>query len=228
MNDCENVHTVQNDLEVLNTILLDFEKAYNAWSELLTEQQHASATFWYDKQIETIMAYKEKVATWIIDAKQRIEERLEAKSNASRSLSGSRRSSGSRHSSTSGRVREMAKVAELQAKMALLERKQALESEVEKLRLQEQIAMAQAREWTITLAEEKLKEEANSEENVRQIHSERSTDHLPKPRRTPTISTGYHQSTPHACLPSQKSKSFSNNIVTIFTNTKWRHFYDFP
>ena len=89
------------------------------------------------------MAYKEKVAAWIIDAKQRIEERLEAKSNASRSLSGSRRSSGSRHSSTSGRVREMAKVAELQAKMALLERKQALESEVEKIRLQQQIAMAQ-------------------------------------------------------------------------------------
>ena len=104
MNDCENVHKVQNDLEVLNTILLDFEKAYNAWSELLAEQQHASATFWYDKQIETIMAYKEKVAAWIIDAKQRIEERLEAKSNASRSLSGSRRSSGSRHSSTSGKL----------------------------------------------------------------------------------------------------------------------------
>ena len=41
MNDCENVHKVQNDLEVLNTILLDFEKAYNAWSELLTE--HATA-----------------------------------------------------------------------------------------------------------------------------------------------------------------------------------------
>ena len=56
MNDCENVHKVQNDLEVLNTILLDFEKAYNALSELLTGQQHASATFWYDKQIETIMA----------------------------------------------------------------------------------------------------------------------------------------------------------------------------
>ena len=71
MNDCKNVHKAQNDLKVLNTILLDFEKAYNALSELLTEQQHASVTFWYDKQIETIMAYKEKVVAWIIDAKQR-------------------------------------------------------------------------------------------------------------------------------------------------------------
>lgn len=44
----------------------------------------------------------------------------------------------------------MARVAELKAKAALLDRKQKLENESEKLRLQEQLAIAQARKQAFT------------------------------------------------------------------------------
>ena len=44
----------------------------------------------------------------------------------------------------------MAQVAEVKAKAALLERKQKLENEPGKLRLQEQLAIAQAREQAFT------------------------------------------------------------------------------
>ncbi|CAB4008562.1 Hypothetical predicted protein [Paramuricea clavata] len=158
--DWDNVHEVQNDLEVFSQQLVEFQAAYEAWRDLLSGQQLVPVTDWYDEHFRIMNNCKVKIVDWIAVAKYKIEEQMDDKSSALKSSIESRRSAGSRHSSTSGRARERAKVAELRAKAALLEKKQALENESEKLRLQEELAIAQAREQAFIQNDIELKREA--------------------------------------------------------------------
>lgn len=57
----------------------------------------------------------------------------------------------------------MAKVAELKAKVPLLERKQVLKNEMEKLHLQEELIIAQAGEQAFIQIERELKHEATTD-----------------------------------------------------------------
>jgi hypothetical protein len=138
--DWDNIHEVQNDLEVFSQQLVEFQASYEAWSDLLSGEELVPVSDWYDEHFRIMNNCKVKIVDWIAVARYKIEEQMDNKLSALKSSIESRRSAGSIHSSTSGRARERAKVAELQAKTAWLE------NESEKLRLQEELAIAQARE----------------------------------------------------------------------------------
>ena len=95
------------------------------------------------------MNFKTQTNDWSILAKHKLEERFKDMPNVQEASSlPSRTSSKTSKSSTSSsaRAREMMKIAELKAKAKMLDKRQALENEFERLRLQEEIAIAEARE----------------------------------------------------------------------------------
>ena len=162
--DYNNVHVVQNNFEEFNQHLTEFQAAYEAWCGLLSHEELIPVIDWHDKHWYMMTECKYKIINWIATAKERIEERLDVKSSSSRSfLASSCRSYSSRHSSISDKAREAAKVAELKAKAALLERKQALENETEKFRLHEELVIAQSREKAYTQFENEVKREATND-----------------------------------------------------------------
>lgn len=124
----------------------------------------------------------------------------------------SRGSHSSRHSSISGKAREKAKVAELKAKVALLQRKQAHENETEKLRLQEELAIAQARKKDFTQIDLQLKRKATTDgmneylENVGTVQEENLPKELSNCESNPRFaSTDIHQPTPKLACHSKRA-----------------------
>ena len=155
----DNVHIVQNDLDLLNQIMGEFQRSCNAWSGLL-ENEVVEAYEWYYEHSKSIIDFRIEVRQWISQAKQCIEDKLDKGPNSSiSSQRSSRRSSRRSKASSSGSVRsalarERAKSAELKTKALMLNKRQALENEVEKLRIEEELAVAQARERVYAEAEE--------------------------------------------------------------------------
>jgi hypothetical protein len=107
----------------------------------------------------------------------------------------------------------MAKVTELRAKAALLEKKQALENESEKLRLQEELAIAQAREQAFIQNDIESKREATTDgmneflEDTRPVPKENLLhDQLMKNIPTPQFSsTNIPQPTPVSTFHSRRA-----------------------
>jgi hypothetical protein len=111
----------------------------------------------------------------------------------------------------------MAKVTELRAKAALLEKKQALENESEKLRLQEELAIAQAREQAFIQNDIESKREATTDgmneflEDTRPVPKENLLhDQLTKNIPTPQFSSTNIPPT-NSCLRVSFKKSPSNS-----------------
>ena len=90
----------------------------------------------------------EQTEGWISSAKEEIENSLDSRSNCSNLTGSSRLTKGSstKSSISYGRAKEKAKTAELMARFAMLERRQELEKRPEHVYLEEQLAVAQARE----------------------------------------------------------------------------------
>ena len=100
------------------------------------------------------MAFEVKVRSWINQAKRSIEEQQDQRSNISL---GSRKSSVlskrfklSNSSVRSALAKERARTAELKAKALMLEKGQTSKNEMEKIELEEEIAVAKARELIFT------------------------------------------------------------------------------
>ncbi|CAB4035465.1 Hypothetical predicted protein [Paramuricea clavata] len=93
----DNVHEVQNDLEVFSQQLVEFQAAYEAWRGLLSGQELVPVTDWYDEHFRIMNNCKVKIVDWIAVAKYKIEEQMDDKSSALKSSIESRRSAGSRH-----------------------------------------------------------------------------------------------------------------------------------
>ena len=106
------------------------------------------ANNWYAEKSKQISGFIEKTVRRISSAKEVIEQNLEVRSQvSSRCTRASHRShASSRSLITSSRAKEKAKAAELMAKVAMLEQRQELEKKAERLRLEEQLAVAQVRE----------------------------------------------------------------------------------
>lgn len=47
--DFDNVHIVQNELEVFGQTLVKFQDAYSAWSDIISEQENVPVTDWYNE-----------------------------------------------------------------------------------------------------------------------------------------------------------------------------------
>jgi hypothetical protein len=121
--DWDNVHEVQNDLEVFSQQLVEFQAAYEAWRDLLSGQELVPVTDWYDEHFRIMNNCKVKIVDWIAVAKYKIEEQMDDRSSALKSSIESRRSAGSRHSSTLGRELEKGQGRRVKSKSRVVREK---------------------------------------------------------------------------------------------------------
>ena len=145
----ENVNVVERNLTSFRVTVEEFKGSVAALlGDLETDEELNVANDWYADQSKQINDFIEKIVRWISSAKETIEHSLEVKSQTSSKHSRTSHRSGpsSRPSIATSRAKEKAKAAELMAKVAMLERRQELEKRIERLRLEEQLALAQVRE----------------------------------------------------------------------------------
>ena len=157
MENVENVDIVEKDLTAFRVTPEELKKSVAAlFNDLETDEELSVANDWYAKQHSRMSNFVETTEQWISSAKNKIEENLESRSLASKLTGSSRRSkaSSSKFFVASGRAKEKAKAAEIRAKVALLERKQELEKRTERLHLEEELAVAEAREKAYAEIEE--------------------------------------------------------------------------
>ena len=145
----ENVNVVERNLTSFRVTVEEFKGSVAALlGDLETDEELNMANDWYADRSKQINDFIEKTVRWISSAKETIEHSLEVKSQTSSKHSRTSHRSGtsSRPSIATSRAKEKAKAAELMAKVAVLERRQELEKRIERLRLEEQLALAQVRE----------------------------------------------------------------------------------
>ena len=157
MENAENVDIVEKDLPAFRVTSEELKKSVAAlFNDSETDEELNVANDWYAEQLSRMSNFIETTEQWISSAKNKIEENLESRSVASKLTGSSRRSkaSSSKFSAASGRAKEKAKAAEIRAKVALLERKNELEKRTERLHLEEELAVAEAREKAYAEIEE--------------------------------------------------------------------------
>ena len=142
--------------------------------------------------------------SWVSHAKRNIEEQLDKASHCSSKTKSSGRSKMSNISSTSALEKERAKSAELNARVCILEKKQALQNQVERLQLEEELVVAQARESVFA----QMEQDEYSMRSHKTQHSE-VTQYLlqPKLSETSKVTADY---------------KVSKDLKTMITNTKPR------
>ena len=128
-------------------------------NDLGTEEDLDVASDWYALQSGHMIDFIETTEQWMSSAKEKIMNSLDDRSECSRRSGSSRRSKASSTSVASGRAKERAKAAELMATFAMLERRQELEKRTERLLLEEQLAVAHARERAFAEFEDDALEE---------------------------------------------------------------------
>ena len=142
----ENVHYVENDLQILAQMKDDLRKEFQSWLTYLDKEEDVRhAHKWYEEKRHGIDTFISGMKDWTVMAKDKIEQELDKCPSDNASVA-------SRQSSL--RTFERARVAELVAQSALLERRQALRNQIEKLDIEERIAVAKARERAIIEATE--------------------------------------------------------------------------
>ena len=152
MEDENNLHLVKSEVIVLNTLFKEYQEARDLYyCQLTSEQDQDRELDRYESKEKSFLEFRKQVMEWMNVAERRLTEELdllsEVKSASSKSSRVSTRSKKSSASSTpSARAKEKLKLAELQAEKQMLERKQALRAADEALKLETEIAKAQARE----------------------------------------------------------------------------------
>ena len=146
----ENVDVVERNLIAFRVTVEELRRSVAVLLDDLEgeAEQLNIANDWYAERSKQISDFIEKTVRWISSAKDVIEESLDVRSRvSSRPTRTSHRShASSRSLIASSRAKEKAKAAELMAKVAMLEQRQELEKRAERLRLEEQLAVAQVRE----------------------------------------------------------------------------------
>ena len=138
---------VEAHMEDLMLLFRKIPEVQQAWlSKLEEEEQKAYAVAWLDEQTRRVREFEIEISEWLANAKS--EDLKEVRSTTSKSSRRSTRTYRSLRSTESARARERAKAAELMAKVSFLEKKQALRNQAEKLELEEQLSIAQAKEQT--------------------------------------------------------------------------------
>jgi len=140
------VNVVERNLTSFRVTVEEFKGSVTVLlGDLETDEELNVANDWYADQGKQINDFIEKTICWISSAKETIEHSLEVKSQTSSKQSRTSHRSGtsSRPSIATSRAKEKAKAAELMAKVAMLEYRQELEKRIERLRLEEQLALAQ-------------------------------------------------------------------------------------
>jgi hypothetical protein len=177
---------VQNDLEVMDQLSTTLEEEYQLWLTYLNDEEDILyAHRWYEVQRHNIDIFSVGMNDWISIAKEHIEKQLE-KSPSEQSTTTSRRSS-----TSAGRV----KLAELRTQSIMLEKKQALRNEMERLEIEERIAIARAIEQVL------------NEEERRSVSQTRTDPCLPLHRKDDALSVAAKT------LPLYSSSERKDNIL---------------
>ena len=206
----ENVDVVENILAAFRITCEELKLAVAALlSDLETDEELNVANDWYAEQYSRANNIIETTEQWISSAKNKIEDSLESRSTSTRHTGSSRRSkaSSSKSSIASGRAKEKAKAAELKAKVALLERKQELEQKAERLRLEEQLAVAEARERAYAEIENGAMGEELSTSNVPSVQPK-----VPQPESYPQL----NPLVPEFHIKPNAAQSASNGFQEVF------------
>ena len=163
----ENVDVVERNLTAFRATVEELTQSVAALLDDLEGdgEQLKVANDWYSEKSKQISDFIEKTVCWISSVKEVIEDNLEVRSHTgSRRTQASHRShASSRSSITTSRAKEKAKAAELMAKVAMLEQRQELEKKAERLRLEEQLAVAQVRECVFAEIENGIKEDLSNQ-----------------------------------------------------------------
>ena len=146
-----NLHLVKSEAIVLNTLFKEYQEAHDLhYRQLTSEEGQDKELNRYESKEKSFLEFRKQVMEWINVAERRLAEELDllsdAKSGSSKSSRASSYSKKSASSTSSARAKEKLKLAELQAERKMLKRKQALRAADEALKLEIEIAKAEARE----------------------------------------------------------------------------------
>ena len=132
-------------------LLMSQHREYGA---MLSEEEQMENNDWFDLVDEEVFAFKRKINFWLknVEEDQRScarSERSHSKGSAKKSVkSNMTKTSGSSNRSSGSKTKaleEKAKLTELEKEEALLVRRQTVDNEAEKLRIQQMVAKARAR-----------------------------------------------------------------------------------
>ena len=147
-----NLHLVKSEAIVLNTLFKEYQEAHDLhYRQLTSEEDQDKELNRYESKDKSFLEFRKQVMEWINIAEHRLAEELDLLSDAKSGSSKSSRASthlkkSSASSTSSARAKEKLKLAELQAERKLLQCKQALWAADEALKLEIEIAKAEARE----------------------------------------------------------------------------------
>ena len=129
---------------------------------------NCSEELWFAEIDEKVFSFKPKIHNWLMEGENGVKRERVSKSSGSRSKSpGSSRSTGSRSSrmpSKEKAIQEKLRGAELRTEASFLKKKREAELQAESLRLEEEIAKAEAR--ARIYEQEKLKAKVQSDKLV--------------------------------------------------------------
>ena len=156
MVDEENLHVVKSELTVFNEHCVSYQSANTDLCDVLhSENDIDIETRRYEDRQMSIIGFRGQVTDWIRKAERHLTDDCESASQSSKHSRKSRssRSSKSSRSNVSAAAREKARIAELLIEKGMLRRQQNLKIQTDELKLELEIAKAQARE-RIYLADE--------------------------------------------------------------------------
>ena len=143
----KNKVTVEEELAQFNDVLKLVVAAHEECKQYMEEDQINNSDEWLDEVDEMIFNFKRKVHSWLKETNE--DDRCSKASSKTKSHSSrsSRRSSKSNSSgsSKSDRIEGKVKLAELLAQEAFFEKRQQVENEAQRLKMQEKLAKARAR-----------------------------------------------------------------------------------
>ena len=150
MTDYNDLHLVKSALDDMNNLFIEYQNAHREYLDVLTSTENREyETQRYERREKSVLDLRKRVEEWITLREHRLSDHLD-ESNGVKGSNGTKslrtQSSHRSTSSVSSRTKERVKVAELLAEKAMLRCKQALDVAEEDLRLDTEIAKAQARE----------------------------------------------------------------------------------
>ena len=216
MESVNNLHLVKSEAVVLNTLFKEYQEAHDLhYRQLTSEEDQDKELNRYESKEKSVLEFRKQVMEWINVAERRLAEELDLFSDTKSGLSNSSRGSAhskksSASSTSSARAKEKLRLAELQAERKMLERKQALRAADEALKLETEIAKAQARERVYA----SLEDQTNQENKDGIAPSVEQSEHqfmasTPATRLNPAAPE-FHSNSPVSKISPQANSSNSN------------------
>ena len=161
-------------LDQIDKLAEELTIRFNSWRDIIKDDIRLyEGDAWLKEQKDRIVTFKDKIKDQPAATKSPQHKSSKASKSSKYSSSSSEASSYSTLKASSRQyLKHKARTAALLAKAQFIEEKQRLRNEVEKLELQEQIKIAQAKENTFNTNEEELLEESSDNDTVKSAPQE--------------------------------------------------------